>query len=295
MSADTEIKPDYRGKVRDIYNLGEELIIVASDRVSAFDVVFDQKIPDKGKLLTRISNHWFSLVEKEKAIENHLIETEVVKFPAPFDAKASQDWQDRAVLVKKANRIDFECVVRGYLMGSGFKEYQKTGEILGNKLPPGLTLGAKLPQPIFTPATKADEGHDENVTFEYMQNELGEELATKLRKYSLDLYNWALAKAQTQGLLLLDTKLEFGLIGNEIILIDEIFTPDSSRFCTVESYDLAMSKGESPPSIDKQVIRDYVETTGWNKKAPAPALPEKVVKETLEKYSEIEKKVLCIS
>ena len=286
----TALQPSYRGKVRDVYDLGEQLIVVASDRISAYDVVFDQLIAGKGQILTRIAAHWFKIL---KDVPHHLVSTEIESFPAPYKEMAEK-WQDRAMLVKKAERVDFECVVRGYLMGSGFKAYESEGEIFGNKLPPGLTMGSQLPQPIFTPATKSERG-DENVSFEFMQQKIGSELAEQLRALSLKLYGWASDKLKEQGLLLLDTKFEFGRLGNDIILIDEVFTPDSSRYTTVKAYEEALQKGAAPPSIDKQVIRDYVSSSGWNKKPPAPHLPENIIEEAINRYKLIEEKVLCIS
>lgn len=285
------LSPTYKGKVRDVYDLGEQMLIVVSDRISAFDVVFSQGVAQRGKLLTSISNHWFSLLPM---VKNHLVETNAYKFPAPFNNYIEQ-LQGRSVLVKKAQRVDFECVVRGYLMGSGFKEYKQNGEICGEKIPAGLQLADKLPQPIFTPATKADSGHDENVTFAFMAKEIGEDIANSLKQLSFEIFNFASKKLLERGIILADTKFEFGFLNNEIILIDEVLTPDSSRFWKVAEYEEAKKKGETPPSMDKQVLRDYLETLDWNKEYPAPKLPQEILQKTFEKYSEIEKEVLCIT
>jgi len=286
-----EKKPDYRGKVRDIYDLGDTLVLTASDRLSAFDVVFDQGIPERGKILTRISNHWFKVFHE---IKNHIIETNVEKFPPPF-SNYKEELGERSVWVKKAQRIDFECVVRGYLLGSGYKEYTETGSVCGVKLPDGLKKSEKLPSPIFTPATKVDKGHDENVSFEYMKEKIGAELAEKLRDLSINIYTKGYKKLLEQGILLADTKLEFGLLDDEIILIDEILTPDSSRFFKADEYEKCAAEGVNPPSLDKQIVRDYLETLDWNKQPPAPKLPQEIINKTKEKYLEIEKIVLCVS
>ncbi|MDH5721401.1 MAG: phosphoribosylaminoimidazolesuccinocarboxamide synthase [Spirochaetia bacterium] len=286
-----EKKPDYTGKVRDIYHLDNSMLLVATDRISAFDVVFNEGIPDRGKILTRISNHWFHLLSE---FDNHILETDFNKFPEPFN-KYPELFAERSVLVKKAERIDFECVVRGFLLGSGYKEYEKSGTVCGEKLPSGLSKGGRLPEPIFTPATKVDKGHDENVSFDYMRDKLGDELAGKLKDLSIKAYNTVYEKLYKNGILLADTKLEFGILDNKIILIDEIFTPDSSRFFKIDEYENAVKTGENPPSFDKQIIRDYLETLDWNKNPPPPPLPEDIIEKSGKKYKEIEEIVLCIT
>jgi len=274
--------PSYRGKVRDIYDLGDRLIIVASDRISAFDVVFQELVPEKGAILTRISNAWFSFF---KTIPNHLLEIDLNRFPEPFQNK--EDWRDKAVLVKKAERINFECVVRGYLSGSGWKEYKKNGMIGGLKLPKDLKESEILPEPIFTPARKNDLGHDENVNESTMEKEIGKDLFQKLKRTSLYLYNEASKKVSNVGLILCDTKFEFGIWNEEVILIDEILTPDSSRYWEQSQYKL----GISPPSYDKQLLRNWIESTNWDKNPPPIALPESLLLELKNKYIELEGKL----
>ncbi len=276
-------KPDYRGKVRDIYDLGDTLVIVASDRLSAFDVIFKEPIPDKGKILTQISNKWFSLMD---FIPNHILETDVEKFPQEFRTEKAK-LEGRSVWVKKAKRIDFECVVRGYLMGSGYKEYQKIGSIAGIPIPAGLKQGDRLPEPIFTPAIKAASGHDENVDYNHVKNQIGEGLASRLRDSAIKIYQYAYEKLYKNGIILADTKFEFGLIGDELTLIDEVLTPDSSRFFELENYESAREKGELPSSMDKQVVRDYLESTGWDKNPPPPPLPKDIIEETRRRYAKI--------
>jgi phosphoribosylaminoimidazole-succinocarboxamide synthase len=278
------IKKQYTGKVRDLYKVDKEhMIIVATDRVSAFDHVFPNGIPGKGAILNRISNLWFNYLT---SVGNHIVETDASKFPAPFD-QYTDLLKDRSVLVKKTRRIDFECVARGYIIGSGWKDYQKSGAVCGIELPSGLQMAEQLPSPIFTPATKADEGHDENVSIEVMTKKLGIETAEHLASVTLQIYQQARDVLAQCGILLADTKFEFGYVDNEIILIDEALTPDSSRFWDKASYIL----GESPVSFDKQFIRDYLETTQWDKNSPPPALPEEIIEKTLEKYQEIEKRL----
>jgi phosphoribosylaminoimidazole-succinocarboxamide synthase len=271
-------RPDYSGKVREIFDLGDKLIIVATDRISAFDVIFNEGIPEKGKILTEISNIWFSVLD---FVKNHIIETDIEKFPEPF---SKTEWlRGRSVLVKKAKRIDVECIARGYLAGSGYKDYTKTGMISGHKLPPGLKLAQELPEPIFTPSTKAEVGHDENITRDDVKNLIGAELASKIEDLSLSIYNFAHKKMGERGIILSDTKFEFGIIDDEVILIDEALTPDSSRFWPIYSYKV----GESPKSFDKQFVRDFLETTDWDKKPPPPKLPDHIIKGTREKYTEM--------
>lgn len=279
--------PSYKGKVRDVYDLGDSLLLVATDRISAFDVVFEEPIPDKGKILTRISTAWFRNFPE---IPNHLITDDVSKFPPPFQNEESL--RDRSVLVKKAKRIDFECVVRGYLTGSAWKEYKTEGTIAHVRYPKGLLESHQFETPIFTPARKNDSGHDENVSESTMEEEVGQELFSKLKNQSLHLYNAAHKQMANQGILLCDTKFEFGLIDGNPILIDEILTPDSSRYWDASTYAL----GKTPASFDKQILRNWLETTDWNKNPPAPALPESLILELRKKYLELEDKItLCLS
>ena len=267
-----------RGKVRELYDLGEAILLVASDRISAFDVVLSPGIPDKGKILNQLSNFWF---RQFPDVENHLIETEIENFPSELKDDAPL-LAGRAVIVRKSQVVPFECVARGYLAGSGWAEYKKTGTVCDIPLPKGLSQADKLAEPIFTPATKAVHGHDENISFDRMANEIGEEEAGQLRDVTLDLYSRASAYAEARGLILADNKLEFGRLHGRIIWIDEAFTPDSSRYWDAKLY----RPGKSPPSFDKQFVRDWLESTGWNKKPPAPKLPDAVVRTTREKYLE---------
>lgn len=272
------------GKVRQLYDLGEHLLLVATDRVSAFDFILPDGVPSKGAVLTNISEHWFSYFNND--IKHHLVSTNVNDFPS--ETKPYHDQlEGRTMLVKKTELIEFECVVRGYIVGSGWKDYQKTGQICGLDLPPGLQLADPLPEPIFTPATKATDGHDMNVSFETMSESIGTELANQLREKSLMIYQRARDYADTKGIILADTKFEFGLLNNEIILIDEVLTPDSSRFWPKEDY----RPGISPPSFDKQIIRDHLENSGWDKKAPAPHLPAEVIARTTQRYLEVQERL----
>ncbi len=269
-----------RGKVRDVYDLGDTLLMVASDRISAFDFVLGTPVPDKGKILTQISAYWFSALAD--IVPHHLITADVKRFPA--NLTAYRDALDgRAMLVKKTDKISIECVVRGYLAGSGWKEYQQNQKVCGVPLPPDLRESDRLPEPIFTPATKEDGGkHDENITFERMVQIVGKPLAETLRDRSLALYIKASRIAESRGLILCDTKFEFGLLNGQVTLIDEVLTPDSSRF-----WDKAMYKaGTSQDSFDKQFVRDYLERVKWNKKPPVPELPAEVVQKTRQKYME---------
>ncbi len=267
-----------RGKVREIYDLGDSLLLVASDRISAFDCVLSPGVPDKGKVLTQLSNFWFA---RFPDVENHLLETDVARFPEPLQAERAV-LEGRSVVVRKAEVIPFECVARGYLAGSGWKEYKESRRVCGIKLPDGLTEASPLPEPIFTPATKNDKGHDENIPFERMASEIGTEEAQRLRDLTLELYRRASEYAASRGLILADTKLEFGRFEGRIVWIDEAFTPDSSRYWDARHY----KEGKSPASFDKQFVRDWLESTGWNKHPPAPRLPEGVVRTTREKYLE---------
>jgi phosphoribosylaminoimidazole-succinocarboxamide synthase len=267
-----------RGKVRELYEMGEAILLVASDRISAFDVVLSPGIPDKGKILNQLSNFWFRLFPD---IENHLIETEVENFPRELQTDAAA-LAGRSVLVRKTEVVPFECVARGYLAGSGWAEYRKTGKVCGIPLPAGLVEADRLPEPIFTPATKEEHGHDQNVSFEYMADAIGQEEAARLRDLTLGLYRRASEHAESKGLILADNKLEFGRLQGRIVWIDEAFTPDSSRYWDAKQY----RPGHSPASFDKQFVRDWLESTGWNKKPPAPKLPDGVVRTTREKYLE---------
>jgi phosphoribosylaminoimidazole-succinocarboxamide synthase len=271
------IPPVARGKVRDIYDLGDQLLIVATDRLSAFDVVMASPIPDKGRVLTQLSLFWFDLLKG--VIPNHILSS--TKFPAPFDRYA-EDLAGRSMVVRKTKPLPVECVARGYLSGSGWKEYQATSTICGVPLPPGLIESDKLPEPIFTPATKAASGHDENIPFERAADMIGKELAEKVRDTTLELYRRATAYALPRGILLADTKFEFGLLNDELIWIDEALTPDSSRFWPASQY----KPGGAQPSFDKQYVRDYLERIQWPKTPPGPELPPDVVAATRGKYRE---------
>jgi phosphoribosylaminoimidazole-succinocarboxamide synthase len=266
-----------RGKVRDVYDLGDRYLFVATDRISAFDVVLSPGIPDKGKVLTQLSNFWF---QRFGDVENHLLETDFDQFPQ--ELRRHEELRGRSVLVKKCEVVPVECVARGYLVGSGLKEYKETGRVCGIELPAGLKTASKLPQPIFTPATKEETGHDINISFERMATITGEELAASLRDLTLRLYEEAADYARTRGIIIADTKFEFGTLDGRIIWIDEALTPDSSRFWPADQYQV----GSNPPSFDKQFTRDWLETTGWDKNPPAPELPNEVVEKTREKYLE---------
>jgi phosphoribosylaminoimidazole-succinocarboxamide synthase len=267
------------GKVRDIYDYGDGLLIVASDRISAFDSVMPNGIPNKGKVLTGISRFWFE--KTAHIVPNHVISCDAKDFPAATHAFADI-LEGRSMWVRKAEVVAVECVVRGYLAGSGWKAYQQTGEILGHKLPPGLVLADKLPQPIFTPAIKAESGHDENISVARMAEILGHELADSLEQTSLTLFDFASELASAKGFLLCDTKFEFGLHEGKLILVDEIFTPDSSRWWEESKW----QPGKQQESFDKQFVRDYLESIGWDKEPPAPELPPDVVAETRRIYEE---------
>jgi phosphoribosylaminoimidazole-succinocarboxamide synthase len=266
-----------RGKVRDVYDLGELYLFVATDRISAFDVVLSPGIPDKGKVLNQTSNFWF---ERFRSIENHLVETDFDRFPP--NVRKHAELRGRSVIVKKCRVVPIECVARGYLVGSGLKEYQKNGTVCGIKLEPGLQTASRLREPIFTPATKEESGHDENISFERMAALVGTELAAKLRDLTLSIYDEAAEHARGRGIIIADTKFEFGLLDDRITWIDEALTPDSSRFWPADQYRV----GENPPSFDKQFVRDWLESTGWTKTPPAPELPPEVVARTREKYIE---------
>lgn len=266
-----------RGKVRDVYDLDEHHLFVATDRISAFDVVLSPGVPDKGAVLTQISNFWF---RRFGHVENHLIETDFDRFPV--GVRAHPELRGRSVIVKRCSVIPIECVARGYLVGSGWSEYKKSGTVCGIELPKGLTVASKLPSPIFTPATKEESGHDENISFERMSEIIGADLAGQLRDLTLTLYSEAANYARSRGIIIADTKFEFGLYQGRIVWIDEALTPDSSRFWPADQY----AVGSNPPSFDKQFVRDWLETTGWDKTPPAPALPSDVIAKTREKYLE---------
>jgi phosphoribosylaminoimidazole-succinocarboxamide synthase len=264
--------------VRDVYDLGDRLVLVATDRISAFDWVLPTPIPDKGRILTALSLFWFDFLR----VPNHLIGTDLAAMGPEFAARRAE-LEGRSALVKKTTVIPVECVVRGYLAGSGWKEYQRTGTVCGVALPKGLHQAERLPEPIFTPATKEESGHDQNISFEQMAKITGPEVATELRDRSLDVYRRGAAHAQSRGIILADTKFEWGqLPSGEIILIDEVLTPDSSRFWPADEYKV----GISPPSFDKQFVRDWLETTPWDKNSPPPELPAHVVERTAAKYRE---------
>jgi phosphoribosylaminoimidazole-succinocarboxamide synthase len=271
------LAPAARGKVRDIYDLGDRLLIVATDRLSAFDVVMPTPIPDKGRVLTQLSLFWFNLLKD--VIPHHVLS--LTEFPAPFD-KYKDDLAGRTMLVRKAKPLPIECVARGYLSGSGWKEYRASGKICGISLPDGLRESDKLPEPIFTPATKAVTGHDENIPFEQAAGILGEELAEQVRGITLELYSRAATYAEPRGILLADTKFEFGLLNGQLLWIDEALTPDSSRFWPAAQY----KPGGAQPSFDKQFVRDYLERIQWPKTPPGPDLPPDVVAATRAKYRE---------
>ncbi len=273
----TGIELKARGKVRDIYDLGDRLLIVATDRLSAFDYVLPNPIPDKGKVLNQISEFWFKRFTS--LTPNHVISTDVAEFPAALRAQAEQ-LEGRSTLARKLNMMPVECVVRGYLAGSGWKEYQRDGTVCGIKLPEGLQESSQLPEPIFTPSTKAEEGHDENIPFSEVVNLVGEERANELRDKSLALYAAGADYARGRGIIIADTKFEFGLDGETLVLADEVLTPDSSRFWPADQYE----PGRGQPSFDKQYVRDYLESIGWNKQPPVPELPQEIVDGTRERY-----------
>jgi phosphoribosylaminoimidazole-succinocarboxamide synthase len=268
-----------RGKVRDVYSVGEHLLIVATDRISAFDYILASGIPEKGAVLTQMSLFWFDFLRG--VTPNHLVTADVAEYPAELQPFAEQ-LRGRSMLVKKAKMIDVECVARGYISGSGWKDYKATGSICSIHLPEQLQESSKLPEPIFTPASKASTGHDENVTFAAVADSIGRELAGWIRDLTLDIYSRASRYAETKGIIIADTKFEFGFVGDELVLADEVLTPDSSRFWPVETY----QPGGPQPSYDKQYVRDYLESIRWNKLPPAPALPQDVQERTSEKYQE---------
>jgi phosphoribosylaminoimidazole-succinocarboxamide synthase len=271
------LTPSVRGKVRDIYDLGDKLLIVATDRLSAFDVILPTPIPDKGRVLTQLSLFWFNLIKD--VLPNHVLSA--TEFPAPFD-KFEGDLAGRSMLVQKTQPLPVECVVRGYVSGSGWKDYRATGEICGIALPAGLRESDRLPEPIFTPATKAATGHDENISFGQAAALIGKELVEKVRAVSLEIYGRAAARAEPRGIILADTKFEFGLLNGQLVWIDEALTPDSSRFWSAALY----RPGGPQPSFDKQFVRDYLERIHWPKTPPGPELPPEIVAVTRAKYRE---------
>ena len=269
-----------RGKVRDIYDLDDKLLIVSTDRLSAFDVILPEGIEGKGKVLTALSKFWFD--KTSHIIDNHLITTDVSKMPEVCQ-KYKDVLEGRSMLVKKAKPLLAECVVRGYITGSGMKDYLKTGAVCGIKLPAGLKEADKLPEPIFTPSTKADVGHDESISFEKMCEIVGSDYAKQMRDYTIAIYKFASELSLKKGIIIADTKLEFGLYDGKIILIDEVLTPDSSRFWFADKY----APGKVQDSMDKQIVRNYLETLDWNKQAPGPVLPKNISDETSKRYKEI--------
>ncbi len=271
------LTPSVRGKVRDIYDLGEKLLIVATDRLSAFDVILPTPIPDKGLVLTQLSLFWFDLLKD--VIPNHVLSA--TAFPSPFD-NFKEELAGRSMVVRKTKPLPVECVVRGYVSGSGWKDYRVMGRICGIALPRGLCESDRLPEPIFTPATKAESGHDENISFEQAASLIGKELAERVRVVSMELYRRAAAYAEPRGIIVADTKFEFGLLNGELLWIDEALTPDSSRFWPAAHY----SPGGPQPSFDKQFVRDYLERMQWPKTPPGPELPPEVVSATRDKYRE---------
>lgn len=281
---ETDLAPlvlEARGKVRDVYRVDDKLLIVSTDRLSAFDVILPDPIPLKGKVLNSLSMFWMN--ETRHIVPNHVITAEVNRYPEACQPFASV-LQGRSVLVHKAEVFPVECVVRGYIIGSGWKDYQKTGEICGIPLPQGLKQAEKLPEPLFTPSTKARIGeHDENISFDRVKELLGEDRAVQLRDKSIELYLHGARLAESRGIIIADTKFEFGLVDGVLTLVDEAMTPDSSRFWPMDHY----RTGISPPSLDKQFVRDYLESQDWDKKPPAPRLPEEIIRKTQEKYVDI--------
>jgi phosphoribosylaminoimidazole-succinocarboxamide synthase len=273
------MQPLVKGKVRDMYDLGDQMLLVATDRISAFDVILPTGIPGKGDVLTKMSAFWFD--KTKHIVNNHYITCDVNRYPPQMRPHYDQ-LAGRSMLIKKADRIDIECVVRGYLAGSGWAEYRSNGTVCGTSLPAGLKESSELPQAIFTPSTKAETGHDENITIQEMADSIGWELAETISASALAIYNYAKEYARVRGIIIADTKVEFGIVDGQVILIDELLTPDSSRFWDMAVYE----PGRSQPSFDKQFVRDWLVASGWNKEPPAPKLPPEVVERTTEKYSE---------
>lgn len=279
-----DLKLFRKGKVRDVYDLGDKLLIISCDRISCFDVVLPCAIPYKGEVLTAISNFWFDFTKD--IIANHLITSDLSKYPSDLD-KYSNNLKGRSMLVKKTKPLPVECIVRGYLSGSGWKEYRKSNSVCGIKLPLGLNESDKLPEPIFTPSTKADVGHDQNVSQDYIEDLIGKDTAGRIARASIDIYQQASDYALSRGIIIADTKFEFGIYNNEVILIDEVLTPDSSRFWPADEY----LPGRAQVSFDKQFVRDYLETLDWDKVPPAPKLPEDIITKTTQKYLEAYKRL----
>ena len=273
------LKLEARGKVRDIYDAGDKLVIVTTDRLSAFDYILPTPIPDKGRVLTQTTIFWLNLLRD--IVPNHFLSANVDDYPAEFHAFREQ-LEGRSMLVRRARMIDVECVARGYISGSGWKDYKRTGAICGIALPAGLKESERLPEPIFTPASKAQSGHDENISFDNVSERIGRELAERLRPLTLQIYDRAARYAEERGIIIADTKFEFGFIGDQLTLADEVLTPDSSSFWPRSTY----APGGPQPSYDKQFVRDYLESIRWNKQPPAPVLPEEVARKTSEKYRE---------
>ncbi|HCO02829.1 MAG TPA: phosphoribosylaminoimidazolesuccinocarboxamide synthase [Actinobacteria bacterium] len=268
-----------QGKVRDIYEAGDDLLLVATDRISAFDVVLPTPIPDKGRVLTGVSLHWFELTKN--LVANHLLTADVSEYPAAF-ADRSEELAGRSMLVKRAQVVPMECVARGYITGSGWKDYQRSGQVCGIRLPEGLRESERLPEPIFTPTTKATAGHDLPLTPEEAAELVGRGLAERLKELTLSLYEFGAEHAQQRGIILADTKFEFGFADGELILIDEVLTPDSSRFWPADRYE----PGHGQPSFDKQYVRDWLDASGWDHEPPPPELPTDVVEQTVKRYRE---------
>ena len=277
-TADLGLTRSRAGKVRDVFDLGDKLLIVSTDRLSAYDVILPTRLPGKGVLLTQITIGWYE--HFGSALRTHFLTSEVSEYPEPF--KNRKELAGRSMLVTKAQRFDIECVVRGYLSGSGWKEYKSSQSVCGIKLPAGLTESAELPEPIFTPATKEDEGHDENISFERMCQIVPRDQAEALRDLSIDLYKRGRDYARSKGIILADTKFEFGLVNGQITLIDEVLTPDSSRFWPADKY----APGRGQESFDKQFVRDYLDASGWDHNPPGPELPNDVVTKTIARYRE---------
>ena len=276
----SDVKFLRRGKVRDVYEIDDYLLIIATDRVSAFDVVLPNGIPDKGRILTQISIYWFD--QMKDIIENHIIATDVKAYPAVLH-KYKDALESRSMLVKKAKPMPVECIVRGYLSGSGWKEYKEKGTVCGIELPEGLVESSRLDEPIFTPSTKAEEGHDINISFDEMKKIVGNEIAEKLKASALAVYKKAREMAEKKGIIIADTKMEFGIYNDKLILIDELLTPDSSRFWSIKDY----QPGKGQDSFDKQIVRDYLLTLDWNQTYPGPALPDDIMYKTAARYREI--------
>ncbi len=275
---DLGLRPTSAGKVRDLFDLGDRLLLVASDRISAYDVVFDDPIPGKGMLLTQMSLAWFELLRDVR--ENHLLTADVSEFPAPFCDH--EELAGRSMLVRKARRVDAECIVRGYLAGSGWRDYQESGRICGLSLPQGLRESERLPKPLFTPSTKAESGHDRNIDHAELEGLVGKETAAALERASIEIYQRAADYARERGILLADTKFEFGTVEGRLILIDEALSPDSSRFWPAEDY----AVGRAQQSFDKQFLRDWLDASGWDHSPPPPRLPAAIVQRTQERYVE---------